>query len=161
MKNTNHKIKIDLQKGSRYSIEYFVEEVSDKLHINNTYFGNLLAGMSSIISLVSEYQKDNTVYISYHTDYQTVNILVEGVSRETEENIKKLPANTDEVSSQEMFTLFNVTEFLEIENGKITLVFDIGALNRLEYDRRKHALETYFSGTREEKSKKSNDPFYL
>ena len=161
MKNTNHKIKIDLQKGSRHSIEYFVEEVSDKLHINNTYFGNLLAGMNAVISIVSENQQDKPIVISYSTDYQIVNILVEDVSRETEKNIKKLIAGKDDENSQDMFTLFNVTESLEVDNGKITMVFDIGAMNRLEYDRRKHALETYFSGKLEEKSKKSNDPFYL
>ena len=159
MKNNNHKI--NLQKGSGHRIEYFVEEVSDKLHINNTYFGNLLAGMNAMISIVSEYQKDTPVYISYRTDYQIVSVSVTGVSRETEKNIKKLMADKGNETSLDMFTLFNVTESFQVENGIVTLVFDIGALNRLEYDRRKHALETYFSGTREEKSKKSNDPFYL
>ena len=161
MKNSNQKIKVYLEKGSRNNIEYFVEEISDKLRINETYFGNLLTGMDALFLILTENQNNSTVYISYNTDYQEVKINIDGVSRETEAEILKSQEKAKENTSSIMFTLLNVTESVLIEDQRLTLVFDIGAMNRVEYQRRKQALEKYFNGEKTGKSIKSNDHFYL
>ncbi|RLD90819.1 MAG: hypothetical protein DRJ09_02990 [Bacteroidetes bacterium] len=154
-------MKINLRQDNRHSIEYFVEEVSNKLHINETYFGNLLTSMEVLLSILTENQRDSIIEISYNTDYQTVTIIIVGVSRETEINMKRLMGDKKDNASWDMFTLFNLSESFEVDAGKLFVVFDIGALNRLEYKRRKRILQTYFSSEKAEKPIKSNDQFYL
>ena len=161
MKNSNQTIEVRLKQENRNDIECFVEDISDKLRINETYFGNLLTGMEALFSILTENQHNSIVSISYTTDYQVVKINIDGVSRETEAQIIESQKKEKEEISIIMFTLLNVTESVLLNDERLTLVFDIGAMNRVEYQRRKLALEKYFSGEKTGKSIKSNDHFYL
>jgi len=161
MKNYSRKFELLIGEQTRNMMEYFIEEVTDKLYINDTYFGNLIAATDVIVSLLIENQIDGTVTLSYITDYQSVSLYFEGVSRETQKWIKDLISKKDKVTSGLAFTLVNVTDKIFFDEDNLVLVFNIAAMNKIIYDKRKTALKRYFQGETKDKSIKSNDHFYL
>ncbi len=161
MKNINLKHEVLIGNESQHYFECFVEEISNKLYINEIYFGNLSTGMDALLSLLTKYQQDNTVYMSYNTDYLTVSIFIDGVSRETAKVIDIAADEMDNPQANSLFTLLNVTESVSFENGRLTLVFDIGAMSKRVYEDRRKRLFDYFNGEKTGKLKKSNDHFYL
>ncbi len=161
MKNSNLKHEVLIGNESQHYFEYFVEEISNKLYINEIYFGNLSTGMDALLSLLTKYQEDNIVCLSYNTDYQSVNIFIDGVSRETAEVIDSASGEIDNPQANDLFMLLNVTESVAFENGRLTLVFDIGAMSKQVYEKRRQSLFSYFNGEKTGKLKKSNDHFYL
>jgi hypothetical protein len=155
MTKLSNNIELKIEKSSQTIIEKFIEEVSDKLMINETYFGNLLLGINGMFSLMLENQPNTQVEIGYTTDYQYINIIFTGVSRETTTLFNKLP---DEISENEnLFTVVNLTDKITTEENRLVLVFYIGAMNHKIYDYRRSILNKYFFGQTSIKPHKSYD----
>ena len=161
MKNVKAVFEVQMISEGRRKMEYFIDDISEKLHISDIYFGNLSAGMGAVISLLLENQHESKVELSYRTDYQTVTINIKGVSRETLSLIEQANHHSDEKFPNELFTLFNVTESVNTNNDALSLVFNIGAISDLVSKKRKKALLNYFEGKKQDKPIKSNDHFYL
>lgn len=157
MINLNNKISIDVNETAQRIIEQFVEDISDKLMINETYFGNLISVINGVFSLLIEYQPDTSVTISYYTDYQYITFVFTGVSRETSELLQTQPANLNIDNVATILTVHNLTEDIIVDDNRLSFVFDIEAMNSDMYNRRKALLIEYFQGNKFKNTIKSHD----
>ncbi len=155
MTRLNNNTELIIDKTNQTLIEKFVENVSDKLMINETYFGNLLLGLNGMFTLMLEYQPNTTVNISYTTDYQQISFVFNDVSHETLEIIKNLPNDLSDHES--LFMVTNLTDRIEFGENAIALVFNIGAMNHNIYTLRQKLLNKYFLGQESYKSVQSHD----
>ena len=157
MINLNNIISIDVNETAQRIIEQFVEDISDKLIINETYFGNIISVINGMFSLLIEYQRDTPVTISYYTDYQCITFVFTGVSRETSELLQTQPANLNKDNVATILTVQNLTEDVLVDDNKVSFVFDIEAMNSDLYSRRKGFLIDYFQGNKIQNTIKSHD----
>jgi len=152
-------VSINVDEGGKLIIEKFAEEISDKLMINETYFGNLISVLSDLFLLLLENQLNTDIRISYSTDYQSIRIIITGVSRETSLLINSLTDNIDKDIEAKLFTIHNLTDDILMEDNKLTLTFNVEAINRDVYNERKKLLLDYFQGNKFEKIINSHDQF--
>jgi len=157
MTNLSNIISINVDEAGQRIIEQFVEDISDKLMINETYFGNIISAINGLFSLLLEYQPNTPATISYHTDYQNITFVFKGVSRETSELLKTLPGNLNKDNSATILTVQNLTEDILVDNGTLSFIFDIEAMNSDVYNRRKAFLIDYFQGNKIQNTIKSHD----
>jgi hypothetical protein len=159
MTKLNNAVELIVDKSNQYIIEQFVEEVSDKLMINDTYFGNLISGLNDFYSLLIDIQPDTSIKVAYITDYQSISFLFYGVSRETASLFENTTENSLDKIDDSVFIISNLTESIEVSQDGVVLTFDIGAMNRKIYDYRKTILSEYLKGQRISKSIESHDKF--
>jgi hypothetical protein len=159
MTKLNNAVELIVDKSNQYIIEQFVEEVSDKLMINDTYFGNLISGLNDFYSLLIDIQPDTSIRVAYITDYQSISFLFYGVSRETASLFENTTENSLDKIDDSVFIISNLTESIEVSQDGVVLTFDIGAMNRKIYDYRKTILSEYLKGQRISKSIESHDKF--
>lgn len=157
MTTQNNSVTIKVEPSGQYYIEQYIDNVCDKLHINEVYYGNLLTGINVLFSLLIESQVNTHVTIGYKTDYHNINVEFKGVSRETVELIDQKAANVD--GDDQLVILNNLTEDVMVNEDKISLVFNIGAMNYKIYQVRKKLLNDYFNGLFSLKSIPSHDNF--
>lgn len=157
MTNLNNIISIDVNESAQRKLEQFVENICDKLMINETYFGNLISVMNSLVSLLIEYQPHTDITISYNTDYQDVTVVFTGVSRETSGLLKIQPVNLNNDIVTNIFTIQSLTKDILIDNNKLSFVFDIEAMSSDIYNRRKGFLIDYFQGNKIQNTVNSHD----
>jgi len=150
-------VTIKVEPSGQYFIEQYIDNVCDKLLINEVYYGNLLTGINILFSLLNEKQYNTRVTIGYKTDYHRINVEFTGVSRETMMLIDQNAANVDD--NDRLVILYNLTEDVMVNDGKISLVFNIGAMNYGIYQMRKKLLNDYFNGLFTVKSIPSHDNF--
>jgi len=148
MTNLSNIISIDVDETGQRVIEQFIEDVCDKLMINETYFGNLISSINGLFSLLIDYQPNTRLTISYNTDYQYITVVFKGVSRETSELLKTQPANFNKDNVANILTVQNLTEDILVDNNKLSFVFDIEAMSSDVYNRRKTILIDYFQGNK-------------
>jgi len=159
MTKLNNAVELIVDKSNQYIIEQFVEEVSDKLMINDTYFGNLISGLNDFYSLLIDIQPNTSIRLAYITDYQSISFLFYGVSRETASLFENTTENGLDKIDDSVFIISNLTESIEVSEDGVVLTFDIGAMNRKIYDYRKTILSEYLKGQRISKSIESHDKF--
>ncbi len=157
MTTKNNRVTIKVEPSGQYYIEQYIDNVCDKLQINEVYYGNLLTGINILFSLLIETQFNTHVTIGYKTDYHKINVEFTGVSRETMELIKQKADNVD--GDDQLIILYNLTEDVIVNDGKVSLVFNIGAMNYEIYQVRKKLLNDYFNGLFSLKSIPSHDNF--
>ena len=157
MTNLNNSIAFKVNPSNQHIVEQYVEDICDKLIINETYFGNLLSGVNEVFLLMIENQLNTSVIIDYSTDYQYITISFIGVSRETINSFNDNPTNLNQ--SDFMILVNNLTEKIIIEPEKLSLVFSIGALNDKVYQFRKNKLDNYFRRFNVTKAIGSHDQF--
>ena len=159
MTKLNNAVELIVDKSNQYIIEQFVEDVSDKLMINDTYFGNLISGLNDFYSLLVDFQPGTSINLAYITDYQSISFLFHGVSRETASLFENTSANNLDKIDDSVFIISNLTENIEVSKDGVVLTFDIGAMNRKIYDYRKKILSEYLKGQHISKSIESHDKF--
>ena len=155
MTRLNNYTELKIEKNSQAEIEKFVEEVSDKLMINETYFGNLLLGLNGVMDVMLENQPDTTIKLSYYTDYQQISFVFNDVSHETINTLKAVPEDLS--NNEALFMINNLTDKIEFGENDLTLVFDIGAMSHDIYNLRQRLLNKYFQGKTAYKSIQSHD----
>ena len=75
MMNNYQSVSIKLQPESIRSIESFVDTICDQLFINDTYYGNILMSLTELFNyLLSDDNDNDTMNITYHSDYKTIAI---------------------------------------------------------------------------------------
>ena len=157
MANLNNIVSINVEETGQRIIEQFVEDICDKLMINETYFGNLISAINGLFSLFVEYQPNTMLSISYYTDYQNITFVFKGVSRETSELLKMPPDNLIKENSATILTVQNLTEDILVDENKLSIIFNIEAVNNDVYDRRKGLLIDYFQGSKIQNTINSHD----
>jgi len=157
MTTLNNLTEIKVTPSCQHNIEQYIENICDKLLINESYYGNLLTGINVLFSLLIDLQHNTRVSIGYKTDYHIINIVFTQVSRETVQFFnKKLAGN---LPSDNLIILQNLTEDILAEEDKISLTFTIGAINDQISQFRKKLLNDYFCGFVSEKTIQSHDHF--
>jgi len=153
----NNLTEIKVTPSYQHNIEQYIENVCDKLLINESYYGNLLTGINILFSLLIEIQPNTRVIIGYKTDYHNINVEFTQVSRETVQFFNKELAGN--LPSDNLIILQNLTEEIMMEENKIALTFTIGAINDQISQFRKKLLNDYFGGFVSEKTIQSHDHF--
>ena len=153
--------KVSLELKSLRTIEKFVDDLCDKFLINDTYYGNILMALTETFSLCLISAKEESINISYKTDYQIVTIYLQPVKSKIITALKNNPdlekTEGDEIA-QKSFLINSLTEKIEIsENNRVGLVFDISAVHNEVYKHRQKKLDDYFEQTLTKSLKKKND----
>jgi hypothetical protein len=152
----------DLKKDNVSKIEHFVDFISSQLLINDTYTGNILVSLSEFFNLAKAVSLKGKMNISYSTDYQKINILIQPIDNQLSKELKnKIEVEDTETSSihKSLYLLRALIDKIEVIDGNsISLSFDISAVHNKVYAHRQNALNLYFtqSGV---KLTKSNDSF--
>ena len=161
MTEIDQTIEVSIKPQSLRIIEKFVDNLCDKLLINETYYGNILMGMTETFELCLSTKKNKTLRISYTTDYQKVTIILQPIEDKILTLLKENP-KLEDIGENEMlkqsFLINSLTEKIEFpDDDELRLVFDISAmLNKISKIRRKK-LDDYFEQTLTKSLKKKND----
>lgn len=144
-------VKVSIKPESLREIEKFVDKLCDQLLINETYYGNILMGMTETFSLCLNTKKKTNLNISYKTDYQTVIIILQPVDNKVLDALKKNP-ELEDIEGDEMlkqsFLVNSLTEKIEVlDNNELHLVFDISAMHDKISKVRQKKLDDYFEQT--------------
>jgi len=149
MINPTKPLKLKCEKSEIYFIEQFVEDISNKLYINETYFGNILTSLTLLFNYLIENQRSEIIYIDYFTDYKSVKLTLSDINETIIKSLLQkieLPDTDTDETQKSIFLIQSLTDNLspfEYEN-KLTLVYDISAVHDKVYNSRKQLLENYF-----------------
>lgn len=153
-------IKVSIRPKSLREIEKFVDNLCDQLQINETYYGNILMGITETFSLCLNSKKKTTLSIAYKTDYQTVIFVLKPVDSEVLAALKKNP-ELEEIEEDESlkhsFLVNSLTEKIEfLDDNELHLVFDISAMHDRISKVRQKRLDDYFEQTLTKSLRKKN-----
>lgn len=151
MTETDQVITVSIRPNSLREIEKFVDNLCDQLQINETYYGNILMGITEIFSLCLNTTKSTLLNISYKTDYQTLIIILQPVDNEVLATLKKDPELEDIEGDEKLkqsFLVNSLTEKIEyLDDNELHLVFDISAMHDRISKLRQKKLDDYFEQT--------------
>lgn len=154
-------LELHVDDQSLTQIEHFVDHLCDQLMINDAYFGNILMSLTEFFSLIVDFQKKNTIKISYETDYQRLTIKFEPVDSIIIEALNSDVDLTNVVDSEinkRIFILNKlVDKFLIDDSNSVSLEFDISALHSIVYDDRKKKLQSFYREKERKKVADNND----
>ena len=156
-----HALELHVDDQSLTQIEHFVDHLCDQLMINDAYFGNILMSLSEFFSLIVDFQKKDTIKISYETDYQRLTIKFEPVDSIIIEALNSDVDLTNVVVSEinkRIFILNKLVDnFLMDESNVVSMEFDISALHSIVYDDRKRKLQAFYREKERKKVADNND----
>lgn len=156
-----HALELHVNDQSLTQVEHFVDHLCDQLMINEAYFGNILMSLTEFFSLVVDYQKNETVNISYTTDYQQLTIKIEPIDNEIVDALDTdidLENVVDSELNKRVFILNKLVDNIIHEDDKsVSLVFDISALHSNIYDDRKMKLQAFYRKKEKKKVADNND----
>lgn len=154
-------INVSLLPQSLKEVEKFVDDFCDKLLINESYYGNILMGVTETFSLCLISEKKTAIKISYSTDYQVVTVYFQRVDKKVSSILKSNPdINKTEgnENAQKSFLINSLTEKIGYKkNGDFGLVFDISAIHSEVVKFRQKNLDNYFEQTLTKSIRKKND----
>lgn len=144
-------IVVSIRPESLREIEKFVDKLCEKLSVNETYYGNILMGMTETFSLCLKSKKKTALKISYKTDNQSVEVILKPVDQKVLATLKKNP-ELEDIEGDEMlkssFLVNALTEKIEVKHdNELHLVFDISAMHDKISKLRKKKLDDYFEQT--------------
>lgn len=141
-------LELHVDEQSLTQIEHFVDYLCDTLMINDAYFGNILMSLTEFFSLIVDFQKDQTIEISYNTDYQRLNVNFHPIIPEIIDALNSEVDLTNVVDSEinkRIFILNKLVDnIMQGENDTVSLIFDISALHSMVYDDRKNKLQAFY-----------------
>ncbi len=156
-----HALELHVDDQSLTQIEHFVDHLCDQLMINDAYFGNILMSLTEFFSLIVDFQKKDTIKISYETDYQRLTIKFEPVDSIIIDALNSDVDLTNVVDSEinkRIFILNKLVDnFLMDESNSVSLEFDISALHSIVYDDRKKKLQAFYREKERKKVADKND----
>ena len=160
MTEIDQTIEVSIKPQSLRIIEKFVDNLCDKLLINETYYGNILMGMTETFELCLN-SKKKALKISYKTDYQTVTIILQPIDNKVLTLLKENP-KLEDIEENKMlrqsFLINSLTESIEvIDDNELRLVFDISAMHNKVSKFRQKKLDDYFEQRLTKSLKKKND----
>jgi len=160
--NNYQSVSIKLQPESIRNIESFVDTICDQLFINDTYYGNILMSLTELFNYLLSTDDDNeTMNITYHSDYKTVTVSFYPIDIQVITSLTKT-INIDDIIHQEsnknIFLINSLVDDITVNNdGHLSFEFDISALHNEIYAKRSKLLKQYFSKQTEVKVQKQND----
>lgn len=155
MVKNNQSIILNTESGSLCEIEKFIDDACDQLFINETYYGNILVSLTEFFNLLhnsSDSNKDLT--ITYNSDYSKIYFTLTPISEDISLRLLA-PITIDKISDNEtdknFFLISNTVDNIT-SNSINTLIFeyDISALHKKIYEKRKKLLLDYFIITTKE-----------
>jgi len=154
-------LELHVDDQSLTQIEHFVDHLCDQLMINDAYFGNILMSLTEFFSLIVDFQKKETINISYITDYQKLTIKFDPVDSIITDALNSEVDLTNVVDSEinkRIFILNKLVDnFVMDENNTVSLEFDISALHSVVYDDRKKKLQAFYRKKEKKKVADNND----
>ena len=142
-------INIPCRASNVHQIEQFVEDISNNLFINESYFGNILTSLTLLFNYIIENDDCQSIEIHYNTNYKTVKIKLSGFKRSLINDLLGRLEIIDTSSSEDaknIFLIQNLTDGISYsaDFNELSLVYDISALHDKVYNARKDFLEYYF-----------------
>lgn len=123
-------------------IELYMDSLCENLFINETYYGNLIISLNALNEWLFELGQKSFIKLSSNTDHKHLSIVVEGLENQVYTNILEVKClNNNDITLE---LLNQLCDSVLIENNKIVLDFEIGALHNSIYRSRVNLLRKYF-----------------
>ncbi len=145
----NQSITIDLKSDKIRDIELFVDKVCDQLFINDTYYGNILMSVSELFNYLVDNNQNESINITYNSNYESISISFHPIDNQS---ITDLSGDVDfeqlmhQDANKNIFLIRSLVDKIHhVNEGTISLEFDISALHNEIYQKRSQLLKNYFS----------------
>jgi hypothetical protein len=145
----NKHIAIQANNQGFRALENFVEELSDSLQLEHTYYGNIMTSLTLLHELACENGEDNNMVVNFEVGHEG---LMFDVVIETREKPSIAP---DESTSLQLDRLTDRIKF-DSDKAQFSLFFDTKSVFSLMAKKRAEYLKNYLKGT-PEKISKHND----
>jgi hypothetical protein len=147
-----HSLEYSIGRTEMQKIENLVDEVCEKHRLNETYFGNILMAITSIIGLIeennTEKETDGKIRIEVQKDS---NLLVFFVfNNGMNYNFKKRLTDetfelNEEKEAETIFLIRALCDEIELSEEAIKLIFDLSKVLEPILKERKKEFEKYYS----------------
>lgn len=151
---------VKLVPGEIRKIEQFVDDISDQLFINDTYYGNILMTLTELFQALCEKSPGETLKITYNTDYKIIKMTAQPIDSEiinvieTDIDIENV---LDGPYSKNVYLIKSLVDQYEVSGDAVILNFDISALHNEIYKKRADQLQSYLENKEVKKKEKSSD----
>ncbi len=147
----NKHIAIQANNHGFRALETFVEELSDSLQLEHTYYGNIMTSLSLLHELAQEQGADNSLVINFEIGHEG---LVFDVVINPKEKVNIAPGESTNLMLDKLTDRIN----FDSEKAHFRLYFDTKSVFRLMAKKRAEYLKSYLKGSTE-KISKLNDSF--
>ncbi len=132
------------------SLEKYVDNLSEQVFLNDSYYGNILTVLTELFSLLCEEMDGSLLKYDYYTDFKNITINIQTPDNQrltTYLRTKKLNDLEESVTSKRAFLVNTLADQIEISDEKgLLLTFDISAVHNLVAEERTTLLRAYFEG---------------
>jgi hypothetical protein len=142
----NKNIAIQANKHGFRALETFVEELSDSLQLEHTYYGNIMTSLSLMHELACEQAAESNMVVFFEAGHQG---LMFDVTVESKEKTCLVPGESANL------LLEKLTDRIAFDSAKnhFSLFFDTKSVFSLMAKKRAESLKTYLKGATEKISK--------
>ncbi len=145
----NKNIAIQANNQGFRALENFVEELSDSLQLEHTYYGNIMTSLSLLHELAHDNDEGNSLAVAFEVSHE--GLLFNVVIETSEKSIMDL-------NESARLLLERLTDSMKVDEEKkqFSLFFDTKSVFSLMAKNRAEHLKSYLKGTTE-KITKHND----